>query len=60
MQAAAGIRVVVEMLAARVAGLVDAIARLERGRAGRSVLYLCPQMAMSGLVGLVEAEVGFR
>ena len=57
MQAAAGAQVVVEMLVVRAAGLVDAIVRLVLGHAGRSVLSLRPQRAMSGLAGLVKSEI---
>jgi hypothetical protein len=59
-QAAVRIQVVVEMLVVKAAGLVGAIVRPKQGRAGRSVLPVCPQMALSGLAGLVESEIEFR
>lgn len=60
MQAAAGIRVEVETLAARAAGLVSTIARPEQGRTDQPVLSADPQRAMSGLAELVKFEVEYR
>ena len=59
MQAAAGIQVVVEILAVRAAGLANAVVPPEQGRLVRSVLSPCPQRAMPGLAALVEFEVDF-
>ena len=60
MQAAAEIRVEVETLAARAAGLVNAIVWPEQCRADQPVLSAGPQRAMSGLAELVEFEVECR
>lgn len=60
MQAAAGTQVVVGTLAAKAAGLVDAIVWPEQGRTVRPVLFVDPRRAISGLAELVEFEVECR